>query len=206
MATYNGSDKRLGYLFQNGGGGGASALVDLSDVSISSPSDGQVLIYDSANAEWVNSSVGNPSSLASMSDVTLTNPTSGQVLTYNGSEWVNQTGGGSGHTYSTTEQVVGTWIDGKPIYEKTIYGQFASNVSDLTVSYDVSDLDRVIDLKGILIPTSGTGTIVIGAYSSIPLTFSSNTTTKCVINRNGGGNWGLTPEVYVTVQYTKSTD
>ena len=29
-------------------------------------------------------------------------------------------GGGSSHTYSTTEQVVGTWVDGKPIYEITI--------------------------------------------------------------------------------------
>ena len=28
---------------------------------------------------------------------------------------------GNGHTYSTQEQVVGTWIDGKDVYEKTIY-------------------------------------------------------------------------------------
>lgn len=26
-----------------------------------------------------------------------------------------------GHNYSTDEQVVGTWIDGKPLYEKTFY-------------------------------------------------------------------------------------
>ena len=50
MATYSGSDKRLAYLFQNGGGGGgASALTDLTDVNISSPTDGQALIYDGAN-------------------------------------------------------------------------------------------------------------------------------------------------------------
>lgn len=36
----------------------------------------------------------------------------------NGVEYV---GGGSenGHNYSTSEQVVGTWVDGKPVYETT---------------------------------------------------------------------------------------
>ena len=27
--------------------------------------------------------------------------------------------GGGGHNYSTQEQVVGTWIDGSTVYEKT---------------------------------------------------------------------------------------
>ena len=40
-----------------GGGGGASALNDLSDVNISSPLDGQVLMYDANNSEWVNGTV-----------------------------------------------------------------------------------------------------------------------------------------------------
>ena len=38
----------------SGGGGGASALTDLDDVNISSPSDGQVLRYDNASGKWVN--------------------------------------------------------------------------------------------------------------------------------------------------------
>lgn len=38
--------------------------------------------------------------------------------------WFPCSGGGSGsteHNYSTTEQAVGTWIDGSTIYEKTIH-------------------------------------------------------------------------------------
>lgn len=38
----------------NGGGGGASALEDLSDVNITNPTDGQVLKYDATNDKWVN--------------------------------------------------------------------------------------------------------------------------------------------------------
>ena len=30
-------------------------------------------------------------------------------------------GGGASHNYSTTEQVVGTWIDGSTLYERTIH-------------------------------------------------------------------------------------
>jgi len=37
-----------------GGSGGASAISDLTDVSLTNLSDGQVLKYDSANEEWVN--------------------------------------------------------------------------------------------------------------------------------------------------------
>ena len=40
----------------------------------------------------------------------------GKEYAGSGSEW---------HEYSTSEKVVGTWIDGKPIYEKT----FVKNIS-----------------------------------------------------------------------------
>ena len=43
----------LGY-GPGGGGGGASALTDLVDVEISSPSNGQSLVYDSTTQKWVN--------------------------------------------------------------------------------------------------------------------------------------------------------
>lgn len=38
-----------------GGGGGASALTDLSDVAVSSPSDGQALKYNPTTGKWENS-------------------------------------------------------------------------------------------------------------------------------------------------------
>lgn len=36
------------------GGGGASTLDELYDVEITTPTNGQVLKYDSANSKWVN--------------------------------------------------------------------------------------------------------------------------------------------------------
>lgn len=54
MGTYTGSDKRLQYLFQNGGGGGASALSDLSDVELTNLANNQVIKYNSTTQKWQN--------------------------------------------------------------------------------------------------------------------------------------------------------
>ena len=41
-----------------GGGGGASALSGLTDVDISNPTDGQVLVYNAESGKWENGSSG----------------------------------------------------------------------------------------------------------------------------------------------------
>lgn len=44
-------------LNSSGGGGGATSLVDLLDVSISNPSNGQALVYNSTTQKWENQNV-----------------------------------------------------------------------------------------------------------------------------------------------------
>lgn len=78
---------------------GVSILSDLTDVTITTPSDGQVLTYDSSSQEWINASGGGGSStLSGLSDVDLTSPADGQILTYDSSnqEWVNSDNSGKG--------------------------------------------------------------------------------------------------------------
>ena len=74
-----------------GTGGGASAIVDLTDVVISEPTTGQVLKFDGIN--WVNEtgSGGGASALDDLTDVSLSigDLVEGQVLKYNGTNWVN---------------------------------------------------------------------------------------------------------------------
>lgn len=66
------------------------ALDDLTDVDITSPTNGQALQYDSASGKWINSNVGN--SLANLSDVNLSFLSNGQPLVYDGFNWVNANG------------------------------------------------------------------------------------------------------------------
>ena len=64
----------------------------------------------------------------------------------NGKEYV---GGENWHKYSTSERVIGEWIDGKPLYQKTIYhGQsIPAGTDNFGISCGISNVvDKVIDL------------------------------------------------------------
>lgn len=120
-----------------------SSLDDLDDVDLTNISDGDTLVYDAQNQEFV---PGTPSGSDNVDDVQV-NGTSvvdankvAQITSYeevtqaeydalpnsknsNGIAYFIKNAGDSGgikHKYSTDEQVVGTWIDGKPIYERVI--------------------------------------------------------------------------------------
>jgi phage-related tail fiber protein len=70
---------------------GATNLNELSDVTLTSPSNTQVLQYN--GSQWVNATLSIPSSiqyLDDLLDVTITTPTANQSLLWNGTEWVNQ--------------------------------------------------------------------------------------------------------------------
>ncbi|NBT50628.1 MAG: hypothetical protein EBT12_03585 [Marivivens sp.] len=69
-----------------------AALNDLSDVTISSVSNGQVISYNSTSGEWENSTPasGGATDLNGLSDVTITSAASGNLLQHNGSgQFVN---------------------------------------------------------------------------------------------------------------------
>ena len=99
--------------------------------------------------------------------------------------------------YSEDEREIGVWLDGKPVYEKTI--DFSS---DLTVSYngwtetteDCSTVDRYL---------LGNGYTNSGTYGgNILCSKKSNNKLEIQTSRNG-----TTQSVrYLTVRYTKTTD
>lgn len=97
------TDNALEVQFDSGfpGGTGASALADLTDVSLSAPSGGQALIYDGVSSKWVNTSVTpGAADLSNLGDVNISSPSNDQVLKYDSTsgKWVNGTGGSSGAT------------------------------------------------------------------------------------------------------------
>lgn len=70
----------------------STTLGGLDDVTITTPSNGQVLKYDSANSIWVNANeTGGSIALDDITDVTITSVTDGQILVYDGNsgEWIN---------------------------------------------------------------------------------------------------------------------
>lgn len=73
--------------------GFSTTLSGLTDTTISSPSDGQVLKYDNTSSKWINSTISTSTTVSDLTDTTITNPSNGQMLVYNSttSKWENAT-------------------------------------------------------------------------------------------------------------------
>lgn len=147
------------------GGGGASDLDDLSDVDISHPSNGQVLTYDSNNQKWVNAN-------ASGGTTVVANP-SGSATDNLLKLQVGNTIYNSALSYSTTEQVVGTWHDGREIYQKSyVMSNFRVN-ANVTFNHNISNLDQIISFEGSMKSTGDRGYIT--AFMPMEVTSTSTT-------------------------------
>lgn len=69
-----------------GGGGGSSTLAGLNDVNISTPTDGQALVYDDTTHKWVNGAGGGGSStFAGLNDVSVAGVANKDIARYNSS-------------------------------------------------------------------------------------------------------------------------
>ncbi len=68
-----------------GGGGGSSTLAGLNDVSLTSPTDGQLLGYNGTSHKWenVNGGGGGSSTLAGLSDVSVSGVANKDIIRYN---------------------------------------------------------------------------------------------------------------------------
>ena len=71
---------------------GSINLDKLSDVTVTSVQDNQVLKYDASQQQWVNTSTGAVTTLDQLSDVTITSVQDGQSLQYDNASgnWVNR--------------------------------------------------------------------------------------------------------------------
>lgn len=110
---------------------------------------------------------------------------------------------GSEHHYSTDEQVVGTWIDGSTLYEKTIdFGALPNNTTK-SVNHDISNLDKVAFLNGIAYKSGDIIPIPFSHSSSVSnqpqLSIGSSTVNIKTANDQSDRTG------YITVRYTKSS-
>lgn len=107
------------------------------------------------------------------------------------------------HKYSTTEQKIGTWIDGKPIYRKAFEGEIgAGNATQVGTVYNVKSF---ISIYGSIAYDNGFHQL--GAYANenfFSLVQWNNTGGVSVWCKTNSGYVGK--KVVVVVEYTKTTD
>lgn len=181
-------------------------LSQLEDVSITSPEPGDILTYDSISETWDNLPMPSiPSSIDGLSDVNISTPADGQVLTYDNGEWIN-----SDNTvistvdYSTSEHAIGTWINNKTLYEKTVdLGNMPNNASK-SVLHGISQLTAVISMIGACYAVQNS------IFYARPLPMSDPTNSNNIrvdiggssITVKTGSDWSAYSG-YLTIRYTK---
>ena len=120
------------------------------------------------------------------------------------------------HNYSMEEQVVGTWIDGKPIYEISYYNE-TPNVSStynefISTGVILNNIDNIININGTVIRDIGDGKLCY------PIAYESNDY-KLIVRPYAIGNSddydikycayfssNSIKNIVIIIQYTKTTD
>ena len=133
----------------------------------------------------------------------------GTAIFYKNTRYPTGSGGGSGGgssvNYSTSEQEIGTWIDGKPLYQKTIEVTDSFSSTKSYTDNDIASADVLMLVDGYYECSTSSGLYFIplnyteSSYNSytgyraynheIYMRVNGFTSSKCV----------------VTVRYTKST-
>lgn len=113
------------------------------------------------------------------------------------------------HNYSTIEQVVGTWLDEKPLYEITYQDTLpiVTTGTNVTKTLDLSSLNvsKVIEYSAVVITSGG--------YYKLPYSYNDGNGGKCYYNTSQNtfniiANSANMSECqfFAIFQYTKTTD
>ena len=111
--------------------------------------------------------------------------------------------------YSTNEQKIGLWVDGKPIYRKVfVLNNYTSLQQGTLISCPISDIDEMIRYEVMYYYTSDS------TWRNFPLVESAGNTLSCNYEKKhqslqfaGKGMWsGTNRPMKFIAEYTKTTD
>jgi hypothetical protein len=187
-------------------------VYELADASIlpDMVQNGDVLTYNSESSTWTNQAIdlgagSRELTLAEYDALTAEQKADGTDYYITDAEEMDELLVSTSNTYSLDEKIVGRWINGKPIYQKTIEcGKLPSVAKEnLVVPHNVAFIDTIIDYKifavsdtGTIttIPYIGTGEDFINAYANL-----ENVIITSHVVRDSY-------TAYATIQYTKTVD
>ena len=112
------------------------------------------------------------------------------------------------YDYSFDEKVIGTWTDGKPLYQKTIDIGNLPNATSKEIALNISNLDHICDMRGIISFISNENIYDLPIPNAHPSdnknAFQINRRNDSLVITTGTNRSSATG--YITIQYTKTTD
>ena len=109
------------------------------------------------------------------------------------------------HHYSTDEKVVGTWIDGKTLYEKTIDFGALPLTTTKTLAHNIANVDKIWAYDGFVYSTGGLFYQLNRTTNN--LTYQWETTVdRTNVRMQDFAAFGNDHSAIITVRYTKTTD
>lgn len=193
-----------------GSAGGPIALDDLTDVTITSPSSGQLLQYN--GTQWVN--VAAPAyDLDDLTDVAISGPSNGQVLEYNGSLWINATPVAATYALNDlTDVAISTPSAGQAL---KFNGAFWANANAVNNLNDLGDVNITSASTGQLLRYNGStwvnvtnvdlpGTLDVTGNATFDSTLTINTVTYTFPASDGASGQALTTNGSGTLSWTSA--
>ena len=112
------------------------------------------------------------------------------------------------NNYSTEEQVIGKWIDGKPIYRKVVSTIGLTGSTKKSIAYNIDNLDKIWIENGFAINALRIVTVPMVGYNG---NVSDKTDVwiekqENVVKLYSNGGWGTDWTFYIILNYTKITD
>ena len=106
---------------------------------------------------------------------------------------------GNDTDYSTTEKIVGTWIDGKRLYQKTVEGNISAGWSN--IAHNISNVDTIYISEGFVQRSDKISRRIGGSDGTNHILGVVSPSQISVHNIDSTYNKAI-----VTLQYTKTTD
>lgn len=152
-----------------------------------------------------NSASSNKNTLCALcDDISFSGATAYVTLQYTKTtDAANSFNYGDPNEYSTTEKIVGTWIDGKSLYQKTISCGALPDATQKTVSHGLTGTYRIISIEGIALNTTN------GIYAPMVRSNGANNFAEVIVVDSNirietTFNGTAFTNSYVTLKYTKA--
>ena len=168
-------------------------LNDLSDVTLTSPSHGQTLVFDATEGKFINQTPpSGVTTLAGLSDVDITTPASGNILSFDGTNWTNETITAADIEYSSGVSVADVLdIQTNTSVSSASFTANSSNAANTVLSDDIN-LVKELYLISIALPVMSVSTFsvqVVGTnitkYGSLYPKMREQTTMTFLLSVNG---------------------